>query len=537
MQLAKRRSRCPQCRGDIAVGAPIGRLSAGRGGWGCAICAADDGADAIVADKEMNVCRHWRERGICRRGSDCAFLHPPALARKVQIVIGLGTGRCGTLSLARLLDRQPNARVQHEPEVDNALFEWEAPAVKRAQCVSRQLDEFRKWGRPLVGAVHYVYLPYARDYIAQDPSVKFVVLKRPRHEVVASYLRKVGGCNHWQPRADGKQPTRWERTYPTFCDPGLSKAEAIGMYWDLYAAEVAVLCQAYPQSVRCYSHEAVLNDAATQEEMLSWLGVDQPNLVVGEVHNRSQLFCPSCSLPSTSTVESVEVEDADHVRQRRLVKLGLTPRPEPEPYQCSGSSRESNVSEIVPSPGESKYSVVLCDREPPLQRRRVARDNFQHYSSAEAWRRWHTRAALRHVDYTLGYPIVVSDAAPDPTPNGVVSDATLGMNAEELSELERWLLQAGDHIHPSIEKKARSSGIAGKGVFTHGEISAGTLVGAYCGTIRTEEEWEERYSDSNFSVVVNGARSPVYSQMYQSSHLSSVPRRRCNRSCNRWRSG
>jgi hypothetical protein len=40
------------------------------------------------------VCRHWSERGSCRLGESCAFAHPPALARKRQVVIGLGTGRC-----------------------------------------------------------------------------------------------------------------------------------------------------------------------------------------------------------------------------------------------------------------------------------------------------------------------------------------------------------------------------------------------------------------------------------------------------------
>jgi hypothetical protein len=39
----------------------------------------------------------------------------------------------------------------------------------------------------------------------------------------------------------GAPPTRWERTYPTFSQPGLSKAEAIGMYWDLYRERVQAL--------------------------------------------------------------------------------------------------------------------------------------------------------------------------------------------------------------------------------------------------------------------------------------------------------
>ena len=161
------------------------------------------------------VCRHWQKYGSCGYGERCAFDHPQCERRATQVVIGLGTGRCGTLSLSLLLNRQLDAKVRHEPEIDQDFFSWDASPEQRRARVSRHYEIFRSWHRPLVGAVHYVYLPYAEEYIAQDPSVKIVVLERPREEVVQSWLRFTVGTNHWQPPASRTQ-NRWERSFPSY---------------------------------------------------------------------------------------------------------------------------------------------------------------------------------------------------------------------------------------------------------------------------------------------------------------------------------
>ena len=175
------------------------------------------------------MCRHWRRHGSCGYGPRCAFAHPPELARPARVVLGLGTGRCGTLSLARLLDRQPGAKVLHEPEIDQDFFPWDASPEQRRTLVARHYELLRGWHRPLVGAVHYAYLPYAEEYLAQDPQTKLIVLRRPRAEVVQSWLRFTPGTNHWQPPPHRPQ-NRWERSFPSYPDAA-DKATAIGLYW------------------------------------------------------------------------------------------------------------------------------------------------------------------------------------------------------------------------------------------------------------------------------------------------------------------
>jgi hypothetical protein len=211
---AGRHSACVLCPNPIQRGDAIVRQGSKWVHEAC-VSEAAPGLEARPEGAGCRVCRHWQQYGSCGYGERCAFDHPPSERRATQVVIGLGTGRCGTLSLSLLLNRQLDAKVRHEPEIDQDFFPWDANPEQRRARVSRHYEILRGWHRPLVGAVHYVYLPYAEEYIAQDPSVKIVVLERPREEVVQSWLRFTVGTNHWQPPASRPQ-NRWERSFPSY---------------------------------------------------------------------------------------------------------------------------------------------------------------------------------------------------------------------------------------------------------------------------------------------------------------------------------
>lgn len=217
---ASRRSKCARCTAPIDVGDAIAQHGPKWVHETCATVASGLGTTTspermVSDDSSGRVCRHWRKYGCCGYGERCAFDHPCSEQRAAQVVLGLGTGRCGTLSLSLLLNRQLGAKVRHEPEVDQDFFCWDAGPEERRKCVSRHYEIMREWHRPLVGAVHYAYLPYVEDYIAQNPGVKIVVLERSREEVIQSWLRFTVGTNHWQPPADRPQ-NRWERSFPTY---------------------------------------------------------------------------------------------------------------------------------------------------------------------------------------------------------------------------------------------------------------------------------------------------------------------------------
>ena len=183
---------------------------------------------------------------------------------------------------------------------------------------------------PVVAAVSSVGLAYVHEYIALDPTVRIVVLMRPREQVVESFLKKSRGRNHWQKydrrrRSQGDEQTEtvdeyvqpdktWDSAFPNMsvdecwsfvsavCDNDnggaaahadvngdstwkADKACAIRAYWELYNGIVLGLCEQYPSNVRVFDMQCALNDPLIQEDLLRFCGFDEPVLdTSSEVH-------------------------------------------------------------------------------------------------------------------------------------------------------------------------------------------------------------------------------------------------------------
>jgi hypothetical protein len=169
---------------------------------------------------------------------------------------------------------------------------------------------------PVVAAVSSVGLAYVHEYIALDPTVKIVVLMRPREQVVESFLNKSKGRNHWQKhprttRASPASPTSsskvdyvqpdktWDNAFPNMseeeCRPFMAakdnddteaaaaasmpdKASALRAYWELYNHVALELSQRYPNNVWCFDMHAALNDISIQEKLLRWCLFDEPTM-------------------------------------------------------------------------------------------------------------------------------------------------------------------------------------------------------------------------------------------------------------------
>jgi hypothetical protein len=226
-----------------------------------------------------------------------------------RVVLGLGSGRSGTKSLAGLLAAQPGCHATHEMVVGGARLEWEArrlpggaardaeaAAAWRLGRIRTQYTSFAGWGAPVCcAAVGSSALPYVHEYLAADPGVRVVVLERPRGEVVASFMAKTGRRNHWQRPPPSPAPWPWspDKTWdiafpklPPLADgelvsPEEGKAAAIGAYWDLYHQVAAGLCEQYPGRVRVFSLAAVFGeDGVAQRALLAWCGFEGSEAVV-----------------------------------------------------------------------------------------------------------------------------------------------------------------------------------------------------------------------------------------------------------------
>jgi hypothetical protein len=146
----------------------------------------------------------------------------------VRYIIGLGSGRCGTMSLAQLLSRQQGVSIAHER---TPALSWDNDA-----------DPLRHLKRPkpgtvVCGDVGFYYLPYVETIWKAYPECRFICLKRDRQETVDSFIRYLPSTfDHWN--KTGKK-SGWDRSFPTI--HAETREEAIGLYWDAYYARAEIL--------------------------------------------------------------------------------------------------------------------------------------------------------------------------------------------------------------------------------------------------------------------------------------------------------
>lgn len=208
-----------------------------------------------------------------------------------RVMIGLGTGRCGTNTLAALIALQPGAIGTHERRGARVAWDGGGPEV------DRMLDDLAAdlaAGASLVGEIGLYYLPHVARIRARFPEARFVVLQRDRTKTVESFMEKTADkSNHWAPTPRFARHARWDHCFPTY-DAALPKREAIGRYWDEYYAATAALERAEPGVFLTVRTEE-LGLIATQRRILDFLGVPPERQQVSEglATNRAEDVAPS----------------------------------------------------------------------------------------------------------------------------------------------------------------------------------------------------------------------------------------------------
>jgi len=178
------------------------------------------------------------------------------MARDNKLIFGLGTGRCGSTSLANLLG------LDHEgdPKLPWAFSQY-------------ALDN--KLGYLLFlekrGDVGMYYLPYVEAILRIFPKAKFVCLKRDRDETVESFKKKIGRRNHWLVHNGNgwELDLNWDDKYPKY--DLLNRDEAIGRYWDEYYTEAERLQSEHPSRFEIFPIET-LNSKKGQDSIFDFIG-------------------------------------------------------------------------------------------------------------------------------------------------------------------------------------------------------------------------------------------------------------------------
>lgn len=146
-----------------------------------------------------------------------------------KFVIGIGTGRCGTVTLSTVLSGCKGCNVKHEFFEGGKTLPWEySQNCMMQKCVAIGMLE-----GSLVGDVASYYLNYVEHIPKSLSPLKVVHIYRNKNAMVKSFMAKTKGRNNW-----GTNAGLWNHCFPTY---DLPKQQAIEKYYDEYMEKVEEL--------------------------------------------------------------------------------------------------------------------------------------------------------------------------------------------------------------------------------------------------------------------------------------------------------
>jgi len=206
-----------------------------------------------------------------------------------QLIISIGTGRCGSVSLSKFLSAQEYVSVLHEGRLDShkirKLIKWGNDEDNLFEWLEflLSLDENK-----FVGDTGMYYLPYIEQIIDKYPQVKIIVMERDKGEVVKSYIKKTIGRNHWFDH-DGKEwdkDDKWDPCYPKY--DIINKEKALEKYWEDYKNQTNNLILKFPDKIKKWTIQS-LNTLKGKNEILNFLNYNLDRNINQEFKHNTKL--------------------------------------------------------------------------------------------------------------------------------------------------------------------------------------------------------------------------------------------------------
>jgi hypothetical protein len=200
-----------------------------------------------------------------------------------MLIIGLGTGRCGTMSLAHLLNHQDGCACTHELTFDSYKFIVPPLNIKKQDMADDYLNRVYNRTLPIKADISLWWLTFV-DHIVDKykDDVRLLCLRRDREATIQSYIKKLNingpnGMNHMVEH-DGTFWARnpWDVAYPKYDAKTLP--EALGMYWDDYYTRGEAFQKKYPDKFKVIDLPD-LNDADKVLEILNFCNIPNPKVV------------------------------------------------------------------------------------------------------------------------------------------------------------------------------------------------------------------------------------------------------------------
>jgi hypothetical protein len=190
-----------------------------------------------------------------------------------QLIISIGTGRSGSVSLSQFLSHQKRMRVLHEGKIKEkkirTLIKWENDTDQLFSWIN-DLSTFNS-DEYFYGDTGMYYLPYIKLIIQKYPNVKVIGLVRDKKSVVNSYLNKTEGRNHWYNHngVEWKKDKKWDPCYPKYNE--INKKKALELYWEEYNTTTKNLQLEFPKQIKMWSI-GEFNTESGKNEILDFIG-------------------------------------------------------------------------------------------------------------------------------------------------------------------------------------------------------------------------------------------------------------------------
>jgi hypothetical protein len=188
-----------------------------------------------------------------------------------QLIISIGTGRCGSVSLSKFLSAQKHTNVIHEGRIDSEkirkLIKWKNDDVELFKWLEYLISYDKN---KFIGDTGMYFLPYIDKIIQKYPRVKIIVMIRDMDQVVKSYLKKTEGRNHWNDHngIGWDLDEKWDPCYPTYQIS--NKEEALKKYWQDYKKETESLELKFPDNLKIWTIND-LNTSNGKNEILDFI--------------------------------------------------------------------------------------------------------------------------------------------------------------------------------------------------------------------------------------------------------------------------
>jgi hypothetical protein len=196
-----------------------------------------------------------------------------------RVVLGIGSGRSGSTSLAAMLATVGGSCCTHE---NPPLISW----VPEPEELQFHLLRFRRLlaYHPLVADVSHWWLNVIDAFFAEFPETKVIGTFRAIESCAGSFLRIKGtgrgSHNHWVPHGNGIwEAALWDQVYPTYpvpehaaLDPDRTKFELIARYVQEYNDAMHALAQRFPARVMLV-HTESLDENSEQKAIFDFVGL------------------------------------------------------------------------------------------------------------------------------------------------------------------------------------------------------------------------------------------------------------------------